>query len=1565
MFSHLPHSQSQILLPSPLLTPSSECRRSDALSKIEATLESKLTQERMALETAIAASQSASGSNNSHQEQIDLSEEMIDALESKIRRTRYTLASLQHAQTDLKLSAGKVSAAQQAIQQHQSSPKPDFQSSLRNELHEATGMMSTAARRVEQMESITDLLLEQLATKEGEIIHLQAEMATLTHQHTALVDKLETERGTLIDRLEAAAGLTVEYEHQQCELQAKLQQSLAQVASKSKQSQQLEVALKEEKDKLSKDLIELNQSQEMLREEVKAKEAELAAALEAAKYGTPKGEGAKKVLPMAFQRIKDTQQALQGEKEEAEFAKREAEMARKELKEVSTHIAQHLAALEAEGQRAVAEKQASLESMTRAAAAAAREAAVQAEAVLALKNDLDALSAERANLEDQLSNFNDMHGALVAELDHVNATLQSSEAENGSLAAALSGVELQLEEATATQQALKHDLALKEQAITAGETEIAELKVTLYSLTAQNDKTKNDHCNAYQEMIEAYTATIEKLEMEVCEISSERDVVTRQMDRRDMIIDEFQAAVDTTNAALEEAKAASAQAADQAESKIRSLEADICMLQQEKDAREAEEERLRAELDKLASELQVKDSEIIQARGVGTPVGESAKQVLKLSFKKIQAMHQQMAEHAQTIATCDQTIAELRSALKERQAATESVQSRLDAATNEASKAIEKLNQDMSRALQSVEEHKATAEAAQKDVAAVKENNARLLQELAVNATSLKAAQQAESQAAGCVVDLQQKLKDTESRAMQAEKSAQLHASEFDTISKLHTKLQAELTACQADLKDRQSMVASLTQQLQKAQQEASADSTALSSQLKAAQQQLEATATALSLKKEAMNALQSELDSLKASGTPQGNAAKEVVQLSFQKIRGLQETIEHQAETIQDLENRIDCAEDNASQLANQLLEEKAVLREVEKQYIEAAEHVAKVEKEIGMAKKEAAAAVVRAEQAAQAVVQAEQKAQQQKAAASEDLQAVLDKANDELDVATIEAKQAVHRAAALEEELANTQQLLTEAQSAIYSLNQLEQTVEAQTRMVERLRIDVQLEIAAKQRAQEFGQVLKLRVMELELEISSLQDTITHLGQTVATADQSFKAAEYAQERTEAEWLDALAAAGREREEAMAARSALEARISLMESQLSEAKAEIEAAKAAPTPKGEAAKTVSRLAMMRVKELQDALGEREKAAKQAEDRAAAVTGELERAAVKLAALQETAAEKAAQAEMLAAEAKQKNVELEQLKALAEQGDKAKQKADQLQLALATAKKEGADLAALKAASTVGLTKDMSVLQTRITRLEAQLHEANHEKAAFEARAVEAQSALDEIEHLQQVQTALHIAEAVSTEASAKASSAMEQRDELAARCAQLDAELDRSRKQMAEQGALLRRVSEALSLQRETNAAARELAATKEKELVRLLGRSETQVGKLNAELTVIRKKSESLARLEIEKEALFAKLQQVEARTRAVEASFKTESTEHSTAMRQQRNALKVSREECFTLRMQLTETLGKLAKLNDKESRDKRKKKGGGHPIPEAIIAIALVLVGSIFWRTSTSSSNSSK
>ena len=336
----------------------------------------------------------------------------IMVLSQKLTRTQHTLGSLQKATDDYQSSAKKVQDAQSKIVRRSSSGlklSSRESSSLRKELDAATSMMNAACQRVEQIESITDALIKQLSETELELAELQDARNSDLVKHSAEVERLAHERDCLALQLAASDSASKELIRKEKELSEKLRDA------KSKESR-LSAELKEadkakaiaeeqmnmEKARLTQAIKDLERKQEQLQENLEEKDAKLKDALDLAKQGTPRGKGAKEVLPMALQKLKNTQQELGTMKEEKEKAIKDLEYEIKLAQAREDAIRDQLKNHQEESEHQLEERQASLESMMRAAAAAAKEAAIKQDRINALNLEITKIEEEKECVVENL-----------------------------------------------------------------------------------------------------------------------------------------------------------------------------------------------------------------------------------------------------------------------------------------------------------------------------------------------------------------------------------------------------------------------------------------------------------------------------------------------------------------------------------------------------------------------------------------------------------------------------------------------------------------------------------------------------------------------------------------------------------------------------------------------------------------------------------------------------------------------------------------------------------------------------------------------------------------------------------------------------------------------------------------------------------------------------------------------------------------------------------------------------------------------------------------------------------
>lgn len=412
-------------------------------------------------------------------------------LSQKLTRTRKTLSNLTVAKEDYQNTAKKVQEyeeklGEQPSQSHDAKNAPCNSknnakrlssaeaTSLRQELDRATSMMNAACHRVGQIEAITDALVKQLADAEAELAEVQQMRQEESSVHADQVHRLTTERASLALTLETAEKKIKDLEKQEEKLNAKLAVAMAENNKK----------LKKERNSLASSLKDLRTKQRELAADLKAKEEQLAEAMERANTGTPVGQGAKTVLPMALRRIKATQEALKAEEESK--AEAEAELARLSVESAAREAALKLKLEEVEGERLrqVAEKQASLESMTRAVAAATKEAAVKQETVNKLVAEVSTLDKAREDLQEELQNASARSMELEAKLASVHMELAAAAQEKEFVAAAVAELSVQAEQATTARDELSKALHSTKATARALEQSIVDMKKVVDTSTA-------------------------------------------------------------------------------------------------------------------------------------------------------------------------------------------------------------------------------------------------------------------------------------------------------------------------------------------------------------------------------------------------------------------------------------------------------------------------------------------------------------------------------------------------------------------------------------------------------------------------------------------------------------------------------------------------------------------------------------------------------------------------------------------------------------------------------------------------------------------------------------------------------------------------------------------------------------------------------------------------------------------------------------------------------------------------------------------------------------------------
>ena len=350
------------------------------------------------------------------QRSVDLNSEVcsrgnkIMILSQKLTRTQHTLGSLQRATDEYEASAQKVKDAEEAYKSRQRRSSGlnltmKESKSIRHELDAATAMMNAACQRVEQIESITDTLINQLSETENELADLQHLRSTELVKHSAEIEKLAHERDCLVMQLAASNTSSDELRQKEQELNKKLEdakQMAKKLADELKKADDAkaakEEALKKEASRLQMSLEQTERSKAMLEKQLEEKQNDLENAEKRASQGTPKGKGAKQVLPMALKKLKGTQEELMSVKEEKEKAIKDLEYAKQLALAREETFMEQLQSQSSESQSALSEKEAALESAMKAAAAAANDVAIKQESINNLRMQIAQMSESKEEL---------------------------------------------------------------------------------------------------------------------------------------------------------------------------------------------------------------------------------------------------------------------------------------------------------------------------------------------------------------------------------------------------------------------------------------------------------------------------------------------------------------------------------------------------------------------------------------------------------------------------------------------------------------------------------------------------------------------------------------------------------------------------------------------------------------------------------------------------------------------------------------------------------------------------------------------------------------------------------------------------------------------------------------------------------------------------------------------------------------------------------------------------------------------------------------------------------------
>jgi chromosome segregation ATPase len=837
-------------------------------------------------------------------------------ISTKLARARVTLKDLQTAQNNYHESAEKVKmvenklfAKQEGAQKRQAATGAST-GRLRYELDQATSMMGVAFKRVEQIEGITDELIRQLVEVETELAEVQAAREEESLAHADEVNRLTKERMELADHLQNVVQRTAEIEAQDEKLKAELAKAAhraeeleTEVAAAKTEAERQMAA---ERESLAATLSEVRARQAELAADLEAKESELGEALDKASQGTPGGRGAKIVLPMALQRIRETQEALRTE--ETRKAAAEAKLAELAANGAALEatLKLQLKALDTERQRQLSEKDASLASMTRAVASATKEVAVKQEAVNKLAAEVAALDKERTDLQVE-----------VQEATHRCLELEAQ----------LSQVQIELNQACEEKrQALADAASLRK--------ELDAAAITRDELNAALDANR-EQCSTLETSIESMKA----------QLQADGAAAAEKADSLRAAVTAAEAAA--ANTKLQLAKALAAQTAainrcGEMEDRIRVQEASVTELTHAVAAAQAKAADLNAQLASTADAAAAQKYEMLRtADDMQTQLGDAV--------KERDAFQVQLAEQAAITAELESSVAALRvqlSAAETRHAEqVEKLQdvehnnaAKLDATTSQLAAAaasqddLVAINAELETMVDSLRENLIAAETTHANkmeeledaVFATDERLAAALEQLSASAAAQDALGAVNSQLQESVLGLQTRVSML-SEAKLAAEAAIVAATEsgIATAEQLRSQLKAAVDAqtmlrnershLESQLIKQEASVVQLTTALEalsaasaakKAEMEemaarATDRAAVLSSQLQHVCEERDSMdrermklCKDLDSLVEALQVKESEVVAAKSQGTPKGEGAKQVLSKAFAKIRSLQQAV-------------------------------------------------------------------------------------------------------------------------------------------------------------------------------------------------------------------------------------------------------------------------------------------------------------------------------------------------------------------------------------------------------------------------------------------------------------------------------------------------------------------------------------------------------------------------------------------------------------------------------------------------------------------------------------------------
>ncbi|KAL4536416.1 hypothetical protein Ndes2437B_g05836 [Nannochloris sp. 'desiccata'] len=943
----------QGLFASPLPTPA-EGNREDALKNMVVELEKRLANESKAQSALKKQLANLCGrdaeSLKELKEESETRSRRAFVISTKLARARSTLKDLQSAQTSYHESAQKVRMVENKLYGKQEGPRRSSSSSantgrLRYELDQATSMMGAAFKRVEQIEGITDELIRQLVEVETELAEVQAAREEESLAHADEVSRLTKERMQLADHLQNAIQRTAEIKAQDEKLKAELakaahraEELASEVVAAGRAKTEAEREMAAERESLAFALSEVRARQAELAADLEAKESELNEALDKASQGTPVGRGAKVVLPMALQRIRETQEALRTEenRKAAAEAKLVEVVANGAAAEATLKL--QLKELDAERQRQLSEKDASLASMTRAVASATKEAAVKQEAVNKLATEVSALDKERTDLQAEVQEATHRCLELEAQLSQVQTELGRACDEK--------------------RQALADATALRK--------ELNVAAVARNELTAALEA-NHKQCSTLEASIESMKA----------QLQADGAAAAEKADTLGAAIAAAEAAAANTNFQLKEALAAqtaATQRCDEMEGKMRLQEVSISELTHAVATAQAKAADLNAQLASTADAAAAQKYEMLRTVDTTqTQLGEAVKE--RDTFQV------QLTGQAAITAELESSVAALRAELfaaENRHA--EQVEklrdsvfrnaAKLDATTCQLAAAVvsqgdlvainaelETMVDSLRKSLIAAENtHASKMEELEDVVFATDERLAAAMDQLAAAGAAQNALSAVNSELQNSVLGLQSRVtilsedKMAVEAALVAAKQSGIATadqlrSELQAAAHAQTMLRDERVHLESQLIKQEASVAQLTTALEALSAASSAKeaemeelaaratdrAAVLSSQLqRVCEERDNMDRECLKLRNdldglaEALQVKESEIDAAKSQGTPKGEGAKQVLKKAFEKIRSLQQAV---ANTEKDLIAKTDALAERDVAIAG--LEEAARQRE------------------------------------------------------------------------------------------------------------------------------------------------------------------------------------------------------------------------------------------------------------------------------------------------------------------------------------------------------------------------------------------------------------------------------------------------------------------------------------------------------------------------------------------------------------------------------------------------------------------------------------------------------------